>query len=119
MMMTTAPKTSSCCTSTMMMENLVVASIVIYMDVQDVFSAEIPSGLPSIRGIEHHIDLNPGGEFDSKTYPFEEGRNDRYPTNKAKDPLHDTRGFLTRPKTNIMKQSLQDLSVRKNEKFDS
>ncbi|RDX93884.1 hypothetical protein CR513_23786, partial [Mucuna pruriens] len=28
-------------------------------DVQDVFLDEVPSGLPSIRGIEHHIYLIP------------------------------------------------------------
>ncbi|RDY08404.1 hypothetical protein CR513_07367, partial [Mucuna pruriens] len=32
-------------------------------DVQDVFLVEIPSSLPSIRGIEHHIDLNPSATF--------------------------------------------------------
>ncbi|RDY10344.1 hypothetical protein CR513_05153, partial [Mucuna pruriens] len=86
---------------------------------KDVFSVEVPSGLPSIRGIEHHIDLNPGEEFDSRTNPFEEGGNNRDSTNKVKDLLHDIRGSLTRPKTNMMKQSLQDLSMEKNGKFDS
>ncbi|RDX93950.1 hypothetical protein CR513_23724, partial [Mucuna pruriens] len=54
-----------------------------------------------------------GEEFDSRTNPFEEGGNDRDPTNKAKDPLCDTRGSLTRPKINMMKQSLQDLTMEK------
>ncbi|RDX98263.1 hypothetical protein CR513_18841, partial [Mucuna pruriens] len=58
-------------------------------------------------------------EFDSRTNPFEEGGNDRDLTNKAKEYLRDTGGSLTRPKTNMMKQSLQDSSVEKNEKFDS
>ncbi|RDX88630.1 hypothetical protein CR513_29753, partial [Mucuna pruriens] len=30
------------------------------IDFQDVFLDEVPSGLSSIRGIEHHIDLIPG-----------------------------------------------------------
>ncbi|RDX80985.1 hypothetical protein CR513_38392, partial [Mucuna pruriens] len=65
-------------------------------DVQDVFLDEVPSGLPSIRGIEHHIDLIPGEEFDLRTNPFEEGWNDRNPTDKDKDHFHDTRGPMTR-----------------------
>ncbi|RDX93856.1 hypothetical protein CR513_23828, partial [Mucuna pruriens] len=32
-------------------------------DVQYVFPAEVPSDLPSIKGIEHHIDLNLGATF--------------------------------------------------------
>ncbi|RDY12455.1 hypothetical protein CR513_02754, partial [Mucuna pruriens] len=54
-------------------------------------------------------------EFDSRMNPFEEGGNDRDPANKAKDPLRDTGGSLTRPRTNMMKQSLQDLSAEKME----
>ncbi|RDY13892.1 Retrovirus-related Pol polyprotein from transposon gypsy, partial [Mucuna pruriens] len=52
-----------------------------------------------------------GEDFDSRTNPFEEGGNDRDPTNKVKDNLHDVRGLMTRPKTKIMKQSLSDLSL--------
>ena len=58
-------------------------------------------------------------EFDSMMNPFEEGGNDRDLTNKAKEYLRDTGGSLTRPRTNMMKQSLQDSSVEKNGKFDS
>ncbi|RDX68846.1 hypothetical protein CR513_52120, partial [Mucuna pruriens] len=52
-----------------------------------------------------------GEEFDSRTNPFEEGRNDRNPTNKDKDSLHDTRGPMTRSKTKMRKQSLQGLNL--------
>ncbi|RDY06991.1 hypothetical protein CR513_08963, partial [Mucuna pruriens] len=60
-----------------------------------------------------------GDRFDSRMNPFEEGGDDRDLTNKAKDPLRDIGGSLTNPKTNMMKQSLQDLSMEKYEKFDS
>ncbi|RDX60731.1 hypothetical protein CR513_61100, partial [Mucuna pruriens] len=52
-----------------------------------------------------------GEKFDSRTNPFEEGGNDRNSTNKDKDPLHDTRGPMTRSKTKMRKQSLQCLSL--------
>ncbi|RDX92009.1 hypothetical protein CR513_25921, partial [Mucuna pruriens] len=40
-----------------------------------------------------------GEEFDSRTNPFEEGRNNRDPTNKTKDPLCDIGDPITRSKT--------------------
>ncbi|RDX73700.1 hypothetical protein CR513_46655, partial [Mucuna pruriens] len=53
-------------------------------DVQDVFLDEVPSGLPSIRGIEHHIDLILG-----RVITFELGdciwvhrRKERFPTQR-------------------------------------
>ncbi|RDX95455.1 hypothetical protein CR513_22024, partial [Mucuna pruriens] len=52
-----------------------------------------------------------GEDFDSRTNPFEEGENDRDPTNKVKDNLRDIGGPMTRPKTQIMKQSLPGLSL--------
>ncbi|RDY03501.1 Retrovirus-related Pol polyprotein, partial [Mucuna pruriens] len=51
-----------------------------------------------------------GEEFDSRTNPFEEGGNDRNPTDKDKDNLRDTRGPTTRSKTKTMKQSMSGLS---------
>ncbi|RDX97026.1 hypothetical protein CR513_20257, partial [Mucuna pruriens] len=42
-------------------------------------------------------------EFDLRMNPFEEGGNDRNPTNKDKDPLHDTGGPMTRSKTEMRK----------------
>ncbi|RDY03025.1 hypothetical protein CR513_13428, partial [Mucuna pruriens] len=53
-----------------------------------------------------------GNEFDSRTNPFEEGGNDRNPTDKDKDNLRDTRGHMTRSKTKMMKKSLSDISLR-------
>ncbi|RDX73701.1 hypothetical protein CR513_46656, partial [Mucuna pruriens] len=47
-----------------------------------------------------------GEEFDLRTNPFEEGGNDRDPTNKAKDNLCDIEGPMTRSKTKMMKQYL-------------
>ncbi|RDY08406.1 hypothetical protein CR513_07369, partial [Mucuna pruriens] len=44
-----------------------------------------------------------GKKFVSRTNPFEEGRNYRDSTNKAKDPLRDSGGSLIRLKTNMMK----------------
>ncbi|RDY14749.1 hypothetical protein CR513_00135, partial [Mucuna pruriens] len=52
-----------------------------------------------------------GEDFDSRTNPFEEGENDRDPTNKVKDNLRDIGGPMTRLKTQIMKQSLSSLSL--------
>ncbi|RDY12027.1 hypothetical protein CR513_03225, partial [Mucuna pruriens] len=52
-----------------------------------------------------------GEEFDSMTNPFEEGRNDRNPTDKDKDHLYDIRGPMTRSKTKMRKQYLQGLCL--------
>ncbi|RDX82471.1 hypothetical protein CR513_36732, partial [Mucuna pruriens] len=54
---------------------------------------------------------NVSEKFDLRTNLFEEGGNDRDPTNKAKNPLHDIGGLITRPKTKMMKQFLQGLIV--------
>ncbi|RDY10583.1 hypothetical protein CR513_04869, partial [Mucuna pruriens] len=226
----------ACLNSKIDPSSLPISVISLLQDVQDVFSVEVPSGLPSIKGIEHHINLNPGAtflnklvyrnrpasweeclphlqfaynrtvqstsyspfekiefvrelhakvqtnikkrnrqyakqankgrvtvtfepgdcvwvhrrkerfpiqqkyklqqrrdetfqvlerindntykldlstaygeEFDSRTKPFEEGRNYRDLTNKAKDSLRDIGSSLTRPKTIMMKQSLHDV----------
>ncbi|RDY12168.1 Retrovirus-related Pol polyprotein, partial [Mucuna pruriens] len=47
-----------------------------------------------------------GEEFNSRTNPFEEGGNDRNPTDKDKDNLRDIRGPISRSKTKMMKQSM-------------
>ncbi|RDX67730.1 Retrovirus-related Pol polyprotein from transposon opus, partial [Mucuna pruriens] len=52
-----------------------------------------------------------GERFDSTTNPFEEGGNDRNPTHKDKDHLHDIGGPMTRSKTKMRKQALQGLSL--------
>ncbi|RDY01472.1 hypothetical protein CR513_15193, partial [Mucuna pruriens] len=52
-----------------------------------------------------------GEQFDLRTNPFEEGGNNRNPTNKAKDNLCDTGGTMTRSKTKMVKQSLLGLSL--------
>ncbi|RDX65967.1 hypothetical protein CR513_55320, partial [Mucuna pruriens] len=50
--------------------------------------------------------------------PFEEGGNDRDPTNKVKDNLRDVRGPMTRPKIKMMKQSLPNLSLEIKENLE-
>ncbi|RDY11092.1 hypothetical protein CR513_04294, partial [Mucuna pruriens] len=98
---------------------------------------EVPHGLPPLRGIAYQIYLIPsseipnrpayrrnleetkeiqkqflksqGEEFDVRKNPFEEGDNDRDPTNKAKGPLHDIGGPTSSSKTKMMKQSLKGL----------
>ncbi|RDY12044.1 hypothetical protein CR513_03206, partial [Mucuna pruriens] len=64
--------------------------------------------LERINGNAYKLDLSTayGEEFDSRMNPFEEGGNDRNPTNKDKDNLRDTGGPMTRPKTKMMKHSL-------------
>ncbi|RDX71969.1 hypothetical protein CR513_48616, partial [Mucuna pruriens] len=55
----------------------------------------------------YKLDLSTAyGNFES----FEEGGNDRNPTDKDKDNLCDTRGPMTRSKTKMLKQSLSGLS---------
>ncbi|RDX93957.1 hypothetical protein CR513_23715, partial [Mucuna pruriens] len=82
-----------------------------------------------IADVECPLDLTPdwaiclpgpslGLEFDSRTNPFEKGGNDRDPTSKAKDNLHDVRGHMTRPKPKMMKQSLPDLSLEIKESLE-
>ncbi|RDX93027.1 hypothetical protein CR513_24766, partial [Mucuna pruriens] len=69
-----------------------------------------PCSVPVIlipRGNMVHL----GEEFDLRTNLFEEGENDRDPTNKVKDNWRDIGGLMTRPKTQIMKQSLPGLSL--------
>ncbi|RDX67764.1 hypothetical protein CR513_53316, partial [Mucuna pruriens] len=59
-----------------------------------------------------------GEEFDSRTNPFEDGGNDRDPTNKAKDNLHDTGSPITRSKSKMIKQSLSCLSLEIKESLE-
>ncbi|RDX95066.1 hypothetical protein CR513_22457, partial [Mucuna pruriens] len=57
--------------------------------------------LERINDNAYKLDLSTtyGKEFDSRTNPFEEGGNDRNPTNKEKDNLRDIGGPMTRSKT--------------------
>ncbi|RDY04680.1 Tf2-6, partial [Mucuna pruriens] len=68
--------------------------------------------LERINDNTYKLDLSTayGEEFNSRTNPFEEGRNDRNPTDKDKDNLRDTRSPMTRSKTKMMKKSLSGLS---------
>ncbi|RDX86055.1 hypothetical protein CR513_32665, partial [Mucuna pruriens] len=76
--------------------------------------------LERINDNVYKLDLSTtyGKEFNLRTNPFEEGGNDRNPTNKAKDPLYDTRSPMTRSKTKMRKQSLQGLSLKIKESLD-
>ncbi|RDX69704.1 hypothetical protein CR513_51138, partial [Mucuna pruriens] len=67
--------------------------------------------LERINDNAYKLDLSNayGEEFDSRTNPFEKGGNDRNPTDKDKDHLHDIGGPITRSKTKMRKQSLQAL----------
>ncbi|RDY07038.1 Tf2-8, partial [Mucuna pruriens] len=83
------------------------------------YKLDLPTTYDHISSTFNVADLSlfdVGGEFDSRTNPFEEGRNDRNSTNKDKDHLHDIGGPMTRSKTKIRKQSLQGLSlgIKKN-----
>ncbi|RDY03349.1 UPF0183 protein, partial [Mucuna pruriens] len=68
--------------------------------------------LERINDNAYKLDLSTryGGEFDSRMNPFEEGGNDRNPTDKDKDNLRGIGGPMTRSKTKMMKQSLSNLS---------
>ncbi|RDX88544.1 hypothetical protein CR513_29853, partial [Mucuna pruriens] len=68
---------------------------------------------PSLTDNAYKLDLSTayGEEFDSRMNPFEEGGNDRNPTDKDKDNLHDTGGPMTKSKTKMLKQSLLGLSL--------
>ncbi|RDX74849.1 hypothetical protein CR513_45350, partial [Mucuna pruriens] len=59
--------------------------------------------------VRANIEKRNDEEFDSWKNPFEDGGNDRDPTNKAKYPLRDIGGPMTRSKTKMMNQSLQNL----------
>ncbi|RDY00896.1 hypothetical protein CR513_15853, partial [Mucuna pruriens] len=50
----------ACLNSKIDPSSLPIYVISLLQEVQDVFPTEVPNGLPSIKGIEYHIDLNPG-----------------------------------------------------------
>jgi len=59
-----------------------------------------------------------GNESDSKMNPFKEGGNDEGATNPSNDPLHGIGGPMTRSETKRMKQALQGLVLKIQEKED-
>ncbi|RDX92540.1 hypothetical protein CR513_25312, partial [Mucuna pruriens] len=59
------------------------------------YKLHLPTAYGNVSSTLNVVDLSlfvVDEEFDSKMNPFEEGGNDRNPTNKDKDPLHDTGG---------------------------
>ncbi|RDX66201.1 hypothetical protein CR513_55056, partial [Mucuna pruriens] len=77
------------------------------------YKLDLPTTYDHISSTFNVADLSlfdVGEEFDLRTNPFEEGGNDRNPTDKDKDHLNDVGGPMTRSKTKMTKQSLQGLS---------
>ncbi|RDX96733.1 hypothetical protein CR513_20570, partial [Mucuna pruriens] len=77
--------------------------------------------LEMINDNAYKLDLSTiyGEKFDSRTNPFEEGGNDRNPTDNDKDHLHDIGSPMTRSKFKMRKQYLQGLSLGINESLKS
>ncbi|RDY12236.1 Retrovirus-related Pol polyprotein from transposon 17.6, partial [Mucuna pruriens] len=69
--------------------------------------------LERINDNAYKLDLSTtyGEEFDLRMNPFDEGGNDRNPTKKDKDHLHDIGGPMTRSKNKMRKQALKGLSL--------
>ncbi|RDX83913.1 hypothetical protein CR513_35121, partial [Mucuna pruriens] len=59
-----------------------------------------------------------GEKFDSRMNPFEDGGNDKNPTNIAKDSLHDIGVPMTRSKTKMTKQFLLGLILEIKQIYD-
>ena len=53
-------------TNTPNTQNLPSCVETLLQEFEDMFPKEVPSGLPPIRGIEHHIDLNPGASLPNR-----------------------------------------------------
>ncbi|RDX82075.1 hypothetical protein CR513_37184, partial [Mucuna pruriens] len=72
--------------------------------------------LERINDNVYKLDLSTA--YGNRMNPFEKGGNDRDPTNKANDNLHDTRSPMTRSKNKMMKQSLSGLCLRIKENIE-
>ncbi|RDX68926.1 hypothetical protein CR513_52031, partial [Mucuna pruriens] len=85
------------------------------------YKLDLPTAYGNVSSTFNVVDLSlcvVSEEFDSRMNPFKEGGNDKNPTNKANDPLHNIGGPMTRFKTKIMKQFLQGLIVEIKENLE-